>query len=191
MDAKRIVLASASPRRARLLAELGLHVQVRPTDVDETPLPGELPVPMVDRLARRKAAAADARPDELVLAADTIVADGAVALGKPVDRDDARAMLERLRDRSHQVHTGMAARAGATIVARVTTSTVTFGPISDAEITSYLDTDEPWDLAGAYGIQGWAGAYVTAVDGSTANVVGLPVEDLGALLAELKAAVAG
>ncbi|MCU1455434.1 MAG: Maf-like protein [Acidimicrobiales bacterium] len=172
-----LVLASASPRRRALLADLGLPFRVVAPDVDESPRPSEEAPTLVARLARAKAQAVAAVVADaaVVLAADTLVAlDGAV-LGKPVDAADARAMLRRLSGTRHQVLTGVALSEGHRITVEVATSTVAFGPLSDDEIDDYVATGEPLDKAGAYAIQGEGDRFATIVDGTYDNVVGLPL----------------
>lgn len=180
MSEKKLILASGSPRRRELLAQMGVEPVVRPVDVDETPRPGEEAAGYVLRLASEKARQR-AEPGELVLAADTVVAlpteeDGDL-LGKPVDEDDARAMLRRLRRRSHQVLTGVALwdpAAGSEELSVVVTEVV-FGPMSDEEIDAYVRSGEPMDKAGAYAIQGLGGLFVERIEGNYSNVVGLPL----------------
>jgi septum formation protein len=183
----RLVLASASPRRAELLARLGLAPEVRPADIDETPRPGEPASDLVVRLAGEKAAAAAARGDgdEVVLAADTTVVLGGRMLGKPVDRADAAATLRALSGHTHEVVTGLAVLRGTiSAVDRVTTS-VTFRRLTEAEIAWYVDTGEPDDKAGAYGLQGAGAVLVSAVSGSDTNVIGLPLAETVALLRDV------
>ena len=154
----RLVLASASPRRRELLAQLGVAFDVVPADVDETPRAGERPLALVRRLAAAKARAVDGDP---VLAADTIVEVDGEILGKPVDDADARRMLRRLSARSHRVHTGVAAAGrGAARGRRSVTTIVTFVPLLPSAIDWYLATGEPFDKAGAYAIQGAGGVFV-------------------------------
>ena len=183
----RLVLASGSPRRADLLARLGLDPEVRPADVDETPRAGEPPGELVVRLARTKASAVagdgpDLPDDEVVLAADTVVVLDGAALGKPRDRDDAARMLSALSGRTHQVVTGLAACRGDVVEVEQVSTEVTFRALSDAEIAWYLSTGEPDDKAGAYGIQGAAAALVARVAGSDTNVMGLPLAETVVLL---------
>lgn len=186
--APRLVLASASPRRRRLLAGLGVAFEARATDSDETPAPGESPRELVVRLALAKARAA-ARPGEIALGADTEVALDGRVLGKPADADDARRMLRRLSGRVHEVWSGVAVvraeRDGEP--AREWTgarlSRVTFRALGDAEIDAYVASGDPFDKAGAYAIQGGAAGFVAAVDGDVDNVVGLPLALVGELLA--------
>ena len=179
-----LVLASGSPRRAQLLSLVGIPFVVRPADVDETPLPGEAPPALVERLARLKAAAV-VGPGELALGADTEVALDGEVLGKPRDERDAAAMLARLAGRDHDVFTGLAL---ATVegVARtaVEHTVVTFAPLGRREIEWYMATGEALGKAGAYGIQGRAAMFATALRGSFTNVVGLPLATVYRLLRE-------
>ncbi len=170
------VLASASPRRAELLAAAGFTFTVAHADIDETPLAAEPADLYVRRLAEAKArAVADRYPGCVVLGADTtVVVDGDI-LGKPVDAADAVAMLRRLQGRAHEVLTGVALVAGDHVRVELATTRVWFALMTDHEIAAYVATGEPMDKAGAYGIQGRAACYVTRIDGSYSNVVGLPV----------------
>jgi len=178
-----LVLASASPRRRDLLAQLGLHPEVIPADVDETPRPGEDPVNYVERVATDKALAVSRRyPDRVVLAADTTVDLDGCILGKPTDADHARHMLRSLSARTHRVHTGVAVMGGGVLHQQVVTSLVTFVPVDDALLEWYLGTGEPFDKAGGYAVQGVGSVLVTRVQGSTSNVVGLPLTATAALL---------
>lgn len=187
------VLASASPRRRDLLASLGLTFDVAPADVDETPTADESPVFYVERVAADKArAVASAMPGIVVLAADTTVdLDGRI-LAKPLDEDDARAMLTALSGRTHQVHTavvGIDARGGRHAV--TVTTDVTFAPLAGATIDWYLALGEHADKAGAYGMQGAAGAFVSRIDGSGSNVIGLPLVETIDVLRACGLTVAG
>jgi septum formation protein len=182
-----LVLASGSPRRRELLERIGLTPIVRPADLDESPLPGESADELVLRLALAKTAAsaagALAGADEVVLAADTeVVLDGR-ALGKPVDLEDAAAMLLVLAGRTHQVMTGLAVRRGEQVVTERVVTAVTFRSLRAAEIAWYLTTGEPQGKAGAYALQGAGAVLVDRVDGSDTNVIGLP---LGATVALLR-----
>jgi len=177
-----LVLASGSPRRHELLTRLGVPFTVRVPDVDETALPGERAVRYVERLARAKAVATQRAHDEVVLGADTTVDVDGTILGKPLDRAEAQAMLTRLSGRAHAVHTGVAIALAGDLISDVTTTDVTFRALTTAEIDAYLATEEPFDKAGAYAIQGHAAAFVTAVVGSLSNVVGLPLAQTAALL---------
>ena len=177
----RLVLASASPRRAELLASIGVHPEVVPVDVDESRHPGEDPAAYVVRVARAKAAAGlAARPGAVVLAADTTVALDGEPLGKPADGDDARRMLAALSGRTHQVLTAVVATTGEAVTATPTVATdvdrtaVTFVDLDPRWIDWYVATGEPLDKAGAYAIQGGASAFVESIRGSYSSVVGLP-----------------
>jgi septum formation protein len=179
-----LVLASSSPRRRELLELLGVQFTVAPAHLDETPRAGEDPLGYVRRLAAEKAAAVGA-DDEVVLAADTtVVLDGTI-LGKPGSRQEAVSMLRALAGRSHLVHTGVAVRAGELGAWASATTSVTLVPLTDDDIEWYLGTDEPMDKAGAYALQGAGGLFVAAIDGSSSNVVGLPLHLLPALFAEV------
>jgi len=193
MDSLNLVLASASPRRRQLLASLGLECEVAPTHIDERPHPGEDPADYARRLAAEKAAAGAARhPSErLLLAADTVVALGKEILGKPADEHDAARMLRRLSGRTHQVHTAVAARQGDTTAMRLATTEVTFRSLRDAEIEAYVSSGDPFDKAGAYGIQGAAAIFVTRLSGSYSGVVGLPLCETAELLREFGVEVLG
>jgi septum formation protein len=182
-----LVLASGSPRRRELLASLGVPFVVRPPGTDETPRAQEIPESLVLRLALDKARQA-AGPGEVALGADTIVAVDDRPLGKPGDPGEARAMLELLSGRAHEVWTGVALvdrRRGRRESARAVRTEVRFRPLTGEEIDAYVASGEPLDRAGAYAIQGGAAGFVQALDGSWSNVVGLPLEELAALLAEL------
>jgi nucleoside triphosphate pyrophosphatase len=180
-----LVLGSASPRRARLLRQLGATFVVQASDVPEEPAPGETAEDFALRVAGEKAqVVAQARPRCWVLAADTVViVDGAI-LGKPRDPAEARSMLLRLSDRGHEVLTAvvLAAPGGKGVDALVERSAVEFRALTAAEIETYVASGEPLDKAGAYAIQGGAAAFVTAVRGSHSNIVGLPLERVRALL---------
>jgi len=182
----RLVLASASPRRRELLAELGEPFEIRPADADERPLPGEKPEAMVIRLALAKARAA-AGEGEVALGADTVVALGDEIFGKPASADEASAMLGRLSGRVHDVWTGVALvereRERHRERACAERSRVAFRALDAEEIAAYVASGEPLDRAGAYAIQGGAAGFVESLEGSWSNVVGLPVERVRELLA--------
>ena len=184
----KLVLASASPRRLELLRQIGLVPDaVDPAEIDETPLAGETARRLALRLARAKAATCAARhPDAFVLAADTVVAVGRRLLGKPADAGEARRMLALLSGRAHRVLTAVAAHApGGRAGARLSETRVKFKRLTEQEIAGYLATGE-WDgKAGAYGVQGRAGAFVTDLSGSYTGVVGLPLYETRALLVGL------
>jgi septum formation protein len=180
-----VVLGSASPRRRELLAQLGVSFTVASPDVDESTRPDESPVDYVRRLAIEKSHAVAAALDALVITADTTVDLGGEILGKPVDDNDAAAMLRRLSARTHRVHTGVALRLGGRMLDDVVTSLVTFTPLTAASIEWYIATGEPLDKAGAYAVQGAGGVFVQRVRGSVSNVVGLPLHTVARLAAEL------
>jgi septum formation protein len=179
-----VILASSSPRRRELLRLIGISHDVRPADIDETYPPGERPRDHAERLAREKALAIDA-PDAVVIGSDTIVVLDGEVLGKPRDREQATAMLRRLSGRSHVVMTGVAIRWGDRIASAVEEVGVTFRDLSDVEIDRYIDTGEPMDKAGAYGIQGYGATIVQRVDGDYFAVMGLALNRLVCLMREL------
>lgn len=179
-----LVLASASPRRAALLAGIGVEPIVTPAFVDETPGPGEGPAAMVERLARAKADAL-AAAGRLVIGADTTVALDGRLLGKPADADEARLALRTLSGRTHEVHTGVAVTDGRRTVSRVDSALVHVARLTDREIEWYVGTGEPFDKAGAYGIQGAGGFLIDAVEGDVQVVVGLSLRALAAVVADL------
>ncbi len=186
---KPIVLASSSPRRRRLLRELGATFSVRDPDVDERPLPGELPRAHVRRLALEKARAvarglAPGCGARWILGADTVVVLDGEILGKPRDARHAARMLERLSGRTHEVLTGVALvpLAGGRARTGVVLSRVAMKPYGEATIRRYVATGEPLDKAGSYAVQGGGRHLVARVTGSLTNVVGLPLERLSRLL---------
>ena len=182
----RVILASASPRRRDLLTMIGIAHEVIPADVDETYGPEEVPRAHAERLAREKASALAARaPEAVIIAADTIVVVDGDVLGKPRDADEAARMLRRLAGRTHTVFTAVAVASGAKILSGVEEVGVTFRPLDDATITSYVATGEPMDKAGAYGIQGYGAAIVERIDGDYFAVMGLAIGRMLALLREL------
>lgn len=176
-----LVLASASPRRRELLAQIGVRYRVQAADIDESVRSGEAAADYVLRLARAKAGALPAG-DLPVLGADTsVVVDGRV-LGKPVDDEEARAMLRCLSGREHQVLSAVALCHGERIEARLSVTRVWFRAIDDVLVGRYVASGEPRDKAGAYGIQGLGGALVARIDGSYTGVVGLPLAETVDLL---------
>jgi septum formation protein len=183
-SAVKVVLASASPRRRELLGLIGIPHEVRPANVDESYRPGETPVEHVERLAREKAVTIDA-PDGVTIGSDTIVVVDGDVLGKPRDREHARAMLERLSGRSHVVMTAVAIRWRGELRSTVEQVGVTFRALDSDEIERYIDTGEPMDKAGAYGIQGYGATIVDRVDGDYFSVMGLPLNRLVRLLRDL------
>ncbi len=181
MPDSRLLLASASPRRREILDCLGLDFDARGVDLDETPLPDEGARDMVLRLATAKAQAA-AEAERIVLAADTaVVLDGEI-FGKPTGRDDALRMLEALSGREHEVLTGVAAAFGGSVVTAVSETRVRFRELRRDEALNDWHSGEPLDKAGAYGIQGLGGVFVSNIEGSYTGVVGLPVFETARLL---------
>ncbi len=181
-----VTLASASPRRRELLTLIGIAHRVRPADVDETIHPSEAPAVYAERLAREKAEAVAANDDaEITIGADTIVVIDDLVLGKPRDRTEAAAMLRTLSGRTHTVYTAVAVRRGAHMVSAVEHVAVTFRPLTDSAIASYIETGEPMDKAGAYGIQGFGATVVHRIDGDYFAVMGLALGTLVALLEQV------
>lgn len=184
---RRLVLASGSPRRRQLLSLLGIPFVVKAAGVDESRLHGEPPTELVLRVSQAKALSIrDARPDELVVAADTIVVLDGEILGKPSGPDEARQMLERLRGRSHTVYSGVTVWHLATrrMASRLGESSVWMRDYGDDEIAAYVESRDPMDKAGAYAIQHAGFDPVSHLDGCWLNVVGLPLCHLGQALAE-------
>jgi len=195
----RLILASASPRRADLLRAAGFDFDIVVADVDEAVRAGESPALYVRRLAAEKSAAARSaeasrssgdgtrgvsRAEPIILAADTtVVVDGTI-LGKPHTDDEAAAMLERLSGRRHDVLTGVSIRRNAFEVGRVETTAVSFAALTPHEVAWYVGSGEGRDKAGGYAIQGLASRFVTRIEGSYSNVVGLPVAAVVELLTE-------
>jgi septum formation protein len=195
----RLILASASPRRADLLKAAGFTFEVLAVDVDEGVRDGEPPDAYVRRLAAEKSARAlgglmpcasthdraicrSPRGDDVVLGADTTVVVDGVILGKPMDDDDARRMLHSLGGRRHEVLTGVSLRTARQELGGVDSTGVFFSRLSTAEIDWYVSTGEARDKAGAYGIQGVASRFIERIEGSYSNVVGLPIALVYALL---------
>jgi nucleoside triphosphate pyrophosphatase len=186
----RLILASASPRRAELLTWAGYAFTIEHANVDESVWPAEEPATYVLRVARAKAHAVAARCREsgsTVLAADTTVVAGGEILAKPADRDDAVRMLKRLAGVVHEVLTGVVVVSSGQEMAEVVRTRVHLLPLSPEEISWYVDTGEPDGKAGAYGIQGRAARFVDWIEGSWSNVVGLPVATVDQLLKRLGA----
>ena len=185
-----MILASASPRRAELLASAGFQFTVEVADVDETERPGEAPEAYVLRVARDKARTVASRrreTGEVVLAADTTVVAGGEILAKPVDQADAVRMLTLLSGVVHDVFTGVVTIADRVEAEEVVRTRVYLRPLTPEEISWYVATGEPMGKAGAYGIQGRAARFIDWIDGSWSNVVGLPVATVDRLLKSLSA----
>lgn len=180
-----IILASQSPRRRELLAQMGVpQFEVVPALGEEIASPGLSPAQLVEVLSRQKAeeVAVQAGPDDVVIAADTVVAvDGAV-LGKPRDPADAARMLSLLSGRAHTVYTGVTVRRGTFSRIAHEATQVRFRPLTQSEISAYIATGEPMDKAGAYGVQGLGALLVERLDGDFFNVMGLPVLRLSRML---------
>jgi len=182
----RVILASQSPRRRELLTLIGITHDVHPADVDESVHPDEAPVPHCERLARDKAhTLAVQHPDAVVIGSDTIVVIDGDILGKPRDHAEASAMLARLSGRTHTVFTAVAVAHGGTTLSGVESVSVTFRPLDAMQIAAYVDTGEPMDKAGAYGIQGFGATNVERIDGDYFAVMGLPLGRLVGLLRDL------
>lgn len=180
-----IVLASASPRRAELLRQMGVEFSVRPADIDETPIAAEAPGDYVLRLAKEKAlVVGQFAPDAIVLGSDTSVVIGGRILGKPATLEEAEATLHALSGRTHQVLTGVAVVVDGYAEARLIITDVTFRVLRPDEISAYVRTGEPMDKAGSYGIQGLGGIFVESLQGSYSAVVGLPLWETADLLAQ-------
>ncbi|GJM08634.1 MAG: Maf-like protein [Lysobacteraceae bacterium] len=178
-----MLLASASPRRAELLTQLGVPFSVSPSDVDESRRSDESARDYVLRVAIDKARVAiDMHAGRLVLAADTSVVIGGQVLGKPGTLAEAHAMLELLSGQDHEVITAVAVGIDGVLKHRVNTTVVRFAELSQVEIAAYVATGEPFDKAGGYGIQGRAGAFVENINGSYSAVMGLPLSDTAQLL---------
>ena len=184
---QKLILASASPRRAELLRNAGIAFRVVVSNLEEAPEPGEEPQDYARRLARDKArAVARQFPNEPVLAADTVVFTQHHLLEKPADAADAKRMLKVLSGRAHEVTTGVCLIANGKEDVRSETTRVYFDELSDAEIAGYVATGEPMDKAGAYGIQGRASRFIGKIEGDYFNVVGLPVALVTSMLRATK-----
>lgn len=182
--ARRLILASASPRRLELLAQIGVAPDlVAPADIDETPLKAEPPARLAQRLACSKAAVlAETYPDDVILAADTVVAVGRRLLEKPADEVEATRFLRLLSGRNHRVFTGVAVVSAGRTTWRVVETRVSVKPLSQDEIAAYLASGEWRGKAGGYGIQGRAAAFISRIVGSHPAVMGLPLYETANLL---------
>jgi septum formation protein len=181
----RLILASQSARRAELLGRLGLRFDIIPADVDETYVDHEMPATHAERLAREKAITIAARnPGAVVIGSDTIVILDSDVLGKPRDNADAIRMLRRLSGREHDVFTGIAVATDHTVLSGLERVRVRFRHLDHADCEAYVQTGEPADKAGSYGIQGYGSALVEAIQGDYFAVMGLPVVRTLALLRE-------
>lgn len=184
----KIYLASRSPRRGELLGQIGIDFDVLPSDVDESVLAEEAPEHYVLRLAKEKASvcvqrlAGQGLPLRPVLAADTTVCIDGMILGKPESDADAAAMLRRMSDRWHTVHTAVAIADNDRVEVALSSTQVELAPLSDADIEAYIASGEPRDKAGSYGIQGLAGTFIRRIEGSYSGVMGLPIYETAQLL---------
>ena len=178
MNGKKLVLASKSPRRSEILKTAGFEFTVRVQETDEA-LPDNIcPEDAVVYLAATKAKAVERNNDELVLGADTIVVLDNVILGKPKDREDAFNMIKSLSGRVHSVYTGVCGICDEYSITLSERTDVEFLPLTDEEIIEYISTFEPYDKAGAYGIQGLASKFIKRINGDYFNVVGLPISSV-------------
>lgn len=183
----KIILASQSPRRRELLERMGLtQFEIRPARGEECADPGLSPARLVEELSIQKAGeiAAGADPEDVIIAADTVVAADGQVLGKPHSRREAQEMLAFLSGRTHTVYTGVTVRQGDMVRTGHEATDVVFRELTPAEIRAYVDTGEPMDKAGAYGIQGRGCVLVEGIRGDYYNVMGLPVCRLGLMLRE-------
>lgn len=181
----KLILASQSPRRRELLERMGLtEFEIRPAAGEETASPDLSPAQLVEELSRQKAReiSLTAEADDVIIAADTVVAADGRVLGKPHSKEDARDMLRFLSGRVHTVYTGVTVRRGERALTQHEATDVVFRPLTEAEIDAYLATGEPMDKAGAYGIQGRGCVLVEGIRGDYYNVMGLPVCRLGLML---------
>lgn len=174
----KLVLASKSPRRSEILKNAGIDFTVRVADADETIPEGTSPEDAVVFLAARKALAVERAEDETVLGADTVVVLDGEILGKPKDREDAFNMIKKLSGRVHSVFTGVCAIGNGISMTFAEETKVEFYNLADDEINTYINTAEPYDKAGAYGIQGLASKFIRGIEGDYFNVVGLPMSSI-------------
>jgi septum formation protein len=186
----RLILASASPRRAELLRSADYAFEVHAVEIEESPKPGESPAEYVERLAKEKSGKAmelEAGHDDslMFLGADTAVVVGDTILGKPHDADDAARMLRLLSGRTHHVMTGVCLRTAARSVSHVEISTVSFATLTADQIAWYVASGEGSDKAGGYAIQGLASRFIPGIEGSYSNVVGLPIAVVADLILRL------
>lgn len=179
----RLVLASRSPQRAALLDQLGLTYEVRPADLDESRRPNEGAADYVERLARAKALSV-VDDESVVIAADTAIAYEGHILGKPAHPAEATSTLRRLQANVHEVFTGVAVTWGDQVHSLVDVTDVKMMAMTDVEIAEYVESGEPMDKAGSYGLQGRGGVFVESISGSPFTVIGLPIHLLPRLLAQ-------
>ena len=180
-----VILASQSPRRKELLGLLNIPFTIRVADIDEAMDPAIDPAKEVLRVSRLKACAISREPEDVVIAADTIVVCDGRVLGKPTDEADAYRMLRMLSGKTHQVITGLCVLRGEKAITHAEVTDVCFRELTDAEILAYIRTKDPMDKAGSYGIQSGGALFVEKIVGDYYNVVGLPVCRLALILPEL------
>lgn len=182
LSGRKLILASASPRRKELLAGLGVDFAIDTGNTFEEVIPDDLPYPQVPEYMAKGKSHGFHRPlqsDEIIITADTMVLCENEIMGKPKDREDAVRMIQKLQDNTHTVYTGVCIRSLQKEVSFTVGTDVHFGKLTPDEISYYIDTYKPFDKAGAYGVQEWIGyAAIKGIDGSYFNVVGLPVQRL-------------
>ena len=190
---KQLILASQSPRRRQLLEQMGLTFEVKTACIDETMDPAKPLAEEIARLSRRKAEAVQAglSHDAVIVAADTMVCIDGQRLGKPHSTEEAAAMLRQLSGRSHTVLSGVCVLCADRVETFTQQTDITFRPLSETEIAAYVATGEPMDKAGAYGIQGMGGLFVSSLNGDYYNVMGLPICPLAEVLRRFGVAVLG
>ena len=185
----KVILASKSPRRLELLTLLGYEVETVVSDVDEDKISAETPELLALELSKAKATAVFEASNHVslpIVAADTLVCVDNVILGKPKDRRDAERMLRLLSGKTHQVHTGYTVIYGGKTLSYCDSSDVIFRDITEDELRDYIDSKEPYDKAGAYGIQGKAGAFVERIEGDFFSIMGLPISKISKILNDFK-----
>ncbi len=186
LKTKRVILASASPRRKELFRMLGIKAIQKPSNIDEnTHYTSPVKIVTVHAINKARHIAADYDPQCIVVAADTIVYHDKTVLGKPEDENQARRFLRRLSGETHSVYTGIAISYCTKVISAYERTNVTFNHISEQDISSYIATDEPFDKAGAYGIQGYGGQFVKKINGCYFNVMGFPIALFYQLLQEV------
>ncbi len=186
MQKKKIILASGSPRRKELLARMGLEFDLMPCDADEKYDKNLSPVEIVEHLAKLKAGITNKMvKDCIVIGADTIVAVDQLILGKPADKAEAYEMIKKLSGRWHDVITGICMYENDEYIIEHEITKVHFVKMSDNEIEKYINTDEPYDKAGAYGVQGLAGMYIDSIEGDYYNIMGFPMAKIRNMLKSL------
>lgn len=184
---KKLILASSSPRRVELLKMCGVEFETLPSQFDEESVSSSTPRELVEKLSYEKAALVSGlRPDAYVLGADTVVVFNNTVLGKPRDRDDAIRILSLLQGNEHQVWSAFTIIGNFGHHTEAVMTKVVFAPLTEKEISAYVDTHEPMDKAGAYGAQGIGATFISKIEGSYTNVIGLPVVEVIAALKSLQ-----